>query len=601
MALTKLGTAGGSIIDMSTWDSTDQLIELLPLFNEEQLETAEIQVLDDETTGLIVSGITFSGEPVSFTLRLESNSRHLQITGPSSWFGMFSPEVDIHQRSIEIEDDGNLHLLISNSVIREEEAWVVLESPSQLTFGLQEDALTSAFPNHESITGFSDGEWVELRHQAETWARLPVEDGIYSGPIPNEIDHLVATAIGHEDGIATPVNEPEWVEVGEEGWIRVQLATETGQALAGILFRDAVPYTIPTGGGRIPVGPGIADTWIYAGPAFEARLWPDLSVTGSIELEAFLRPVIMDSWLLQLGVKGWPDRTEPRSSEELAAALTGTGIAFSVVVAEDEIATASVPTHLSHTFVMQGGSQASTDSGSPFAWPWTATIKRPAHGATPWSGLDSIDLLASLSKNGTRYTVVDPEWVAAAPPHWQWDPHPTALQIQSLQDLDVVIDLADQSFPIRVVGPLTWIDQPNGAETTETEIMARFLHGSPVASNGPLISLRVNGAAPGDTINTEPIVHNTALESAFLDPLSINIEVQAPNWIPIDGIAIIGPGGETLESWTIDPNSSASFSIETNVPRRDWIAAICWGESANPPLQDLPAWAFSGIVWVDRP
>ena len=55
-------------------------------------------------------------------------------------------------------------------------------------------------PKLEWQEGLSDGEWIELRRDEDTVARLVVIDGAYSGPIPSQITELVAVANGYSDG-----------------------------------------------------------------------------------------------------------------------------------------------------------------------------------------------------------------------------------------------------------------------------------------------------------------------------------------------------------------------------------------------------------------
>ena len=81
------------------------------------------------------------------------------------------------------------------------------------------------------------------------------------------------------------------------------------------------------------------------------------------------------------------------------------------------------------------------------------------------------------------------------------EPAPLALQIDSLNDLNTVIDLADQTISFCVVGPQTWVEKPRpDAVLSESEIMAQLISGAGTATNGPQIRLRVNGQTPGSTV-----------------------------------------------------------------------------------------------------
>jgi hypothetical protein len=213
-----------------------------------------------------------------------------------------------------------------------------------------------------------------------------------------------------------------------------------------------------------------------------------------------------------------------------------------------------------------------------------------------------MDLLATQEKNGSRWTVVDTDWVHAAPAPWAWEPEPLAVQIQSLDDLATVTGLWDQFIPVRVLGPLTWVEQPETeAILSETEIMRGLIHGSTTATNGPQIRIQVAGPPSTEENESYQTIHNQAPEPVGSMPLQVEVEIQAPEWMPLNQAALIGPGGEVLKRWTIDSARSPRLNLEAEVPRRSWIAAICWADEPNPPLQEDAPWALSEVVWIERP
>ena len=558
--------------------------------------------MDSPIPGLLIRGTLADGTLATVEMKLAADSTTLMVDGPDSWLGVLPPESLILSQSIELTRESGALLMIPDDAISADGHRAILHQPQKLVFGHRNEAFSEAWTDAIWYEGLSDGEWVELRQDDETVARLAVTEGTFAGPIPPHVNQLVAVADGYSEGVPSSPTDLAFVGVGNLGQIRIQVHTEQDTPIPATLYWNDREFRIPVGGGVIPTGPGTAEAWIFAGPGYEAHRIGDLSPSDDTELEISLRPVITDSWLLALGVPSWPDSDSNLTAEHLTENLASKGVHFAVLVANDEVASGDSPPHLSHHIISTGGSRADSDIGQPFAWPWTSSVKRPAHGAAPWPLLESMDLLKALDKNGSRWTVIDSEWVQHAPPPWSWDPAPLALQIHSLDELYTVIELADQSIPIRVVGPQSWVEKPNDhTPLSESEIMAQLISGAITATNGPQIRLRVEGQAPGSTVEIEAPIRPSEPEPPIGPELQTHLEIHAPEWMPVRHAAIIGPGGEILRQWTVDPSSSPRLTVDTTIPARAWVAAICWGEDAHPFLQTEPAWALSGLVWIGRP
>ena len=109
------------------------------------------------------------------------------------------------------------------------------------------------------------------------------------------------------------------------------------------------------------------------------------------------------------------------------------------------------------------------------------------------------------------------------------------------------------------------------------------------ALSGPMIQLTVDGHGPGGQVS--PLALHT-----------VRVLVQAPGWIPLSEVALYTTGGVELGRWpvTAEDGDRLDLSLRTALPT-GWIVAAAWGDTANPPLLDAPAWAITSPVWVGRP
>ena len=231
----------------------------------------------------------------------------------------------------------------------------ILHQPQKLVFGLRNDAFSEAWTDAIWYEGLSDGEWVELRQDDETVARLAVTEGTYAGPIPAHVNQLVAVADGYSEGVPSSPTDLAFVGVGNLGQIRIQVHTEQDTPIPATLYWNDREFRIPVGGGVIPTGPGTAEAWISAGPGYEAQRIGDLSPSDDTELE--ISSTRHHRLLaLALGVP-WPDSDSNLTAEHLTENLASKGVHFAVLVANDEVAAGDSPPHLSHHIISTGGSR----------------------------------------------------------------------------------------------------------------------------------------------------------------------------------------------------------------------------------------------------
>ncbi len=152
--------------------------------------------------------------------------------------------------------------------------------------------------------------------------------------------------------------------------------------------------------------------------------------------------------------------------------------------------------------------------------------------------------------------------------------------------------------------PRTYVYYPQ-YETAyvEDEFLAQFASGHSFVSTGPFLDVKVGSAIPGDTV------------SVSSDSVDVSINVQAPDWIPVDEVRVI-VNGEIVFSETIPQSSNVnrySKTVNVALPSNDSYIVVECGATLNniangilpggdfsriyPGVQPL---AFTNPVFIDR-
>ncbi len=591
-ALTRLGTAGGTVVDLVVDGADDLLEEAIPLVGGEAFVAATLEPRD-EGDGLVLRGTLADGAEAEVSWWLAPDEPALHVAGADALAVL--PVAGVERVGAILEADGAL-LAVEADALDDEGGLILATAPARLLAGPRATVHEALWPDGLDVAGQSDGTRVEARDaDGAVLARLPVDDdGVFAGRVPARTAALVATAGDRADGEPVAPGDDVAVPAGALGALWLRVAAEDGEPLPATLrLGDGRSFPVPPGGARVPTGPWSGEAWVGAGPAWEHRHLDALEVTGETRLDLTLRRAVSDDRLLAaLAVPAWPDPTVGEAPETTVARAAALGAALVVLVADDEVAPAAVADDWKGAVLARGGSRAATDdAGAPYAWPWTPRAADPAHGAAPWAGRDAREVLALMDPSADRITAVDPDWIAAAGPPLAWDPLPTALQVGGLDDLDAYAAVLDQWIPLAALGPLTWLPRPATDAWAAVDLEAAILDGRTVASNGPYLDLTVDGAGPGEEPGGPG---DLVLHSAHL-------VVEAPEWMPLDGVALVGAGGRVLRSWT--PTSGGRPRLDVRFLLRDqpWVLAVAWGEEAAEPWMDEPAWAITSPVWLQRP
>ncbi len=291
------------------------------------------------------------------------------------------------------------------------------------------------------------------------------------------------------------------------GSMRVRVRDEAGDDIASAFTSGDQRWVLPAGGGSIPAGLEPLDGTLSAGPAYGTlplAYTPDIGLTaGETHLVTLPREMDLEGVMLaDLARFVAPDPAFAWTSPNAAHDATGDGIGYVVMLANDEIPTASIdpldtlgPREAvegqTAVLAVAGVRSTSNAGGTVISWPWTANGKRPAHGAPP-SGLSPLDLLAVARDNhDNRRTLVDPAWVSAAlaeAPAWSWPEAPLGIWLETLDDLDAYLDLLDSYVAVTPVGPLTWVELPT-FDRNVPGVEAGLFAGRTTAGNGPRIEV----------------------------------------------------------------------------------------------------------------
>ncbi len=157
--------------------------------------------------------------------------------------------------------------------------------------------------------------------------------------------------------------------------------------------------------------------------------------------------------------------------------------------------------------------------------------------------------------------------------------------------------------PQFVGSPRTWVHQPDASVFDEPTLYQAMAAGQSFVSTGPFLTVTADGELPGSTV------------SATSGQLALNINIQAPSWIPVEEVRVIVDGeivyresladqtGTTRYSGTLTvdlPETDSFVLVECGVSPENMAAGIYPGgifAQVYPGVQPL---AFTNPFLVDR-
>jgi TolB protein len=116
--------------------------------------------------------------------------------------------------------------------------------------------------------------------------------------------------------------------------------------------------------------------------------------------------------------------------------------------------------------------------------------------------------------------------------------------------------------------------------------MESLKQGHTFVTNGPLVSLTVNGHPPGNEIALPKGEHR------------LEVKAMLRSFVPIDHAQIIF-NGEVVKELEITGGKSADFSGSIPVNRSGWLLLRAWRDQATYPILDLYPYATTGPVYIN--
>jgi len=572
-SLTRPGLGGGSLVDVTPRGWRDRLLEAFPLVRGGFLDVEDFDLGVDEASAWVTlrgPGVPFPGVGegseglVEFTWRLPIDSDVVELEGADALWVLAAEGADwvgpgYYLDGFRIGSDGRLAEDLGGAVL--------LEDLTGLIAAPEEQAHTLQWPEGVSASGSCAGDGVEVFQDGELVGRLAAD---FESVVPAGAE-LSCRAAGHEAGPLTAPGSELELSPGAPGFFRLRLVDEGDVDLPALVRWEGGSFPLPPGGGTVPIGPGTHTIAVDAGPTHE-RWSRSVEIEDTVDLDLVLRRHIDDSdhVLLEIGRQPWPswrDRT-PASMDLREAAATGR--TYVVQTPPDEVGLPVVLDWVLGELRAVGGSVAETDTaGSVWSWSWSPSAKRAGHGAPDWGGRAPQDLLAlAAGGSGSRITMVDTDWVAAAGEPWTWDPRPDLLRLRDLDDLPVLLDLLSHGMPLGLVGPLTWTPADTTWLPSRAACERGLMIGASTATTGPLLGLVDNG--------TELTVYGPVRR--------LEVELQARPSADVEAIELY-VDGVLVASEPLDPDQTRARLVWSGPLSRSAIA-VATGED----------WAITGGV-----
>jgi hypothetical protein len=600
-SLTQLGVAGGTLVDLSVNGGEDGVVELLPDLGGGWMTEAELQPwAEGSAAGVELVGVGADGGPRSLRWILEADAEHLRLDPPSPL--RMVPPIDalLLGQTLEVRSE-----LSGAALLWAGDAPILADRGGQIDVGEASLVTAADRATVARVLGWtalidvdSDGEWVYgLDAEGRALARAPVSaEGNALAPAPDGVLNLRATRSGHQSSALWP-NEPGLtLRVGDAGILSFEPRDSRGSPIPAVIHYEKIDpegvlsagrWFVLTGGSEAALGPGEVWGWMDAGPAYVPQPFGPLQLQGDGQrISARFAPVpapadAPPAAYADLDLRAWPDPSTRRSGASLLADAAAQGLRYAVVVAQDEIPVAAADSYTKgHLKVRTGSVVGRGDAGAPWSMPWTGSNKDAAHGVVDGEGLSAVDLVAAISVDGARLTMVDSAWVAAAPEPLLWAPAPDALQIQDLDGLPTYARLLDLGADLALVGPRVWLLGVPPDQLSANAAERALLQGQTVASNGPLLLLRLGRGGPAGE-------------------LGLRVQLVCPPTTPIDRVALVGSEGE-IAVWQVNPDNP-ELDAWAPIPAGRWVLATASGEAARPPLQASPPWAATSALWLPGP
>jgi hypothetical protein len=126
----------------------------------------------------------------------------------------------------------------------------------------------------------------------------------------------------------------------------------------------------------------------------------------------------------------------------------------------------------------------------------------------------------------------------------------------------------------------------SGATLDHARWMSAIKAGRTFATNGPLLSLTVNGREPGDEIKFPLGTH------------SVSVHSEMHSIVAVEHLELVQNGKVVASVPLSADHRSASATQTVSVERSGWITLRAWSEHATPPVLDIYPFATTSPVYL---
>jgi TolB protein len=155
------------------------------------------------------------------------------------------------------------------------------------------------------------------------------------------------------------------------------------------------------------------------------------------------------------------------------------------------------------------------------------------------------------------------------------------LQIPAGAGTDAMANYASLRGPVG----LNRVYVPAAGELTREAFLAALKHGRTVATNGPLLQLKVGDAGPGDTIR-------------MVEPRALQYRAMLQANFPIDHLELLWNGTVAARLDPAPDRRSADVRGEFHVGGSGWLLLRAWNDGPDPNVLDIYPYATTSPVYV---